>query len=790
MSSIHDQPSQPQAAAPGFVDWPGTLSAPACLNELVCDEGGQPLDYRIIDVNPGFESMTGLSREQTAGRLASELYGPAPESTLAGFAQATASGALFSLDTCLGKRDCRVTALPAGQGRFVTVFAERANSPPRMPVARTATEPGERGLDYREFFDLAPDYCYVVSAEGFITDVNRAACAALGRDRDELVGAPVLSIYAPEWQARARKLVERWRRTGRLDNEEMTIVSRDGTRRMVLLSVIAARGERGRLLHSVLVQRDITLLRQAETALRDSRDSFTDLVANVGDGVVIADAEENCISANRAAAELFGVTLSELVGHQVRRFVTDEGWQRILAETARRRTGEISSYDLDIIRPDGDVRNTVLSASPRYDVLGRYTGSLAVFHDVTRLRQAEREQARLLRYAACSAREFGCLYAVSELMAASPEPTAVVLTQVADIVPASWPHGDVCGAVVTVGDTVVRSTGFAPTAWSLSAPAQGRAGEEPASRPSSAQCGVVGGITVYYRRDRSGTDEPPLPCDERDLLDSIARQLAAFVERRRAEDDLRRAHDELEERVRTRTAELEKANKLQHDLVDMVMHDLGTPMQVVSGYSSMMVEGAFGPLTDSQREALDEMQLSVKTLESLRRDMLELSRFESAQVELRLEPVDIAELVAGCIRELAFLSNHKKQRVHSFVAPHPVTCDARRIRQVVSNYLSNAIRYTQDGGRIEVRSAGDGPWLEVSVQDNGRGIEPREQRRLFEKFRQAGRRVRGSSGLGLAVVKKIVEAHGGRVWCESRPGIGSTFFFRIPTTPASEPESA
>ncbi|MFO7651169.1 MAG: PAS domain-containing sensor histidine kinase [bacterium] len=746
----------------GLVAWPDTLAVPACLNELVCDALGRPQDYRIIDVNPRFESMTGLSREKAAGRLASELYGPTPESALAGFAQATAAGTTVSLDTCLGRRDCRVTALPAGQGRFVTVFAEREAEP----------EEHGRSLDYREFFDLAPDYCYVVSAEGRLTDVNRAACAALGRTRDELVGSPVLSIYAPEWQARARKLVERWRRTGRLENEEMTIIASDGTRRVVLLSVIAARGERGHLLHSVLVQRDITLLRQAEAALRDSRDSFTDLVGNVGDGVVIADAEENCISANRAAAELFGVTLSELIGHPARRFTTDEGWQRILAETARRRTGEISSYELDIIRPDGETRNTVLSASPRYDVLGRYSGSLAVFHDVTHLRHAEREQARLLRYAACSAREFGCLYAVSELLAASPAPTAAVLAQVADIVPVSWPHGDVSGTVVTAGGIEARSAGFVPTAWNLSAPAQG-------------ENGSVGDITVYYRRDRSGTDEPPLPCDERDLLDSIARQLAAFVERRRAEDELRRAHDELEERVRRRTAELEMANKLQHDLVDMVMHDLGTPMQVVSGYSSMMVEGAFGPLTDSQREALEEMQLSVKTLESLRRDMLELSRFESTEVELKLERVDIAELVDGCIHELSFLSSHKKQRVNSFVAPRCVTCDARRIRQVVANYLSNAIRYTQDGGRIEVRSACDDPWLEVSVQDNGRGIEPRDQRHLFEKFRQAGQRVRGSSGMGLAVVKKIVEAHGGRAWCESRPGIGSTFYFRIPTAPAS-----
>ncbi len=745
-----------------FAGWPGAFTAPACLNELVCDDSGHPRDYRIIDVNTGFESFVGVPRDRVAGRLMSELYGPAPERELGEFAHVTTAGTTTSLDIRLGDRACRVTAVPAGERRFVTVFADR----------RPETAQPERRIDYHEFFSLAPDYCYVVAPDGRIADANPAACAALGWTREELIGRPVMSIYAPEWQAHGRRLVERWRRTGRLDNEEMTIVSRDGARRLVLLSALSARGPDGRLQHTILIQRDMTVLRQAEAALRGSRDNFTELVECVGDGVVIADADENCISANRAAADLFGVSLTELIGHPVRRFTTVEGWQRILAETARRRTGEISSYELDIVRPDGEVRHTIVAASPRYDVVGRYSGSLAVLHDVTSLRQAEQEQARLLRYATCSVREFGCLYTVSELLASSTAPTAAVLGQVADLVPSSWPHGDVTGALVTALGVEYRSAGFAPTPWSLAAAAEG-------------ESGTVGGITIYYGHDRSGTTEPPLPCDERDLLDSIARQLAAFIERRRAEDGLRRARDELEERVRQRTAELERANKLQHELVDMVMHDLGTPMQIVSGYSAMMLDGALGPLSPSQRDALNEMQLSIRTLEGLRRDMLELSRFDSTRVELKHEPVDIAELVRDCIRELSFLSNHKKQRVNSFVPPAIVACDARRIRQVIANYLSNAIRYTGENGRIEVHSSADDGWLEVSVRDNGRGIDPREVNRLFQRFRQAGQQVRGSSGLGLAVVKKIVEAHGGRVWCESTPGIGSTFYFKIPTEPGS-----
>jgi PAS domain S-box-containing protein len=744
------------------VAWPGSITAPACLNELVCDEVGRPQDYRIIDVNEGFETLTGFHRLQAAGRLASELYGPPAESDLAKFADVTAAGTAIDLETCVGTRACRVTALPAGERRFVTVFADDHPAPAGPDIA----------IDFHDFFNLAPDYYFVVSPSGVIEEANPAACAALGTTRAELVGRHIRSIYAQEWQARAGKLVERWRRTGHLDNEEMVIAGRDDSRRMVLLSTRDVRDSRGRVLHSVVVQRDITLRRQAEDALRDSRDSFTELVQQIGDGVIIADADENCVSANRAAAELLGVSLSELIGHPVRRFTTVQGWQRILAETARRRTGQISSYDMEFVRPDGSTCHAVVSASPRYDVVGRYAGSLAVLHNVTRLRQAEADQAKLLRYAACSAREFGCLYAVSELLASSGAATESVLAQVADIIPAAWPHGDVAGARIVTDRRDTRSAGCTETPWSVTARAVSEAGD-------------VGSITIYYRRDRGGSPDPPLPCDEKDLVDSIARQLASFIERRKAEDELRRAHDELEQRVRERTAELEQVNRLQHDLVDMVMHDLGTPMQIVSGYSSMIIEGLLGPVSEDQRKALEEMQLSVKTLEGLRRDMLELSRFDSAMVRLDLQPTDVAALVAECVRELSFLIHHRRHQVASFVPPLRVECDARRIRQVVTNYLSNAIRYTPDGGRIELAARIDDDWLEVSVKDNGRGIAPGEANKVFEKFRRADRRSRSSSGMGLAVVKRIVEAHGGRAWCESRLNVGSTFYFRIPVRSGS-----
>ncbi len=743
------------------VGWLPAFSLPACLSEIVCDENGNPTDWRIIDVNPEFEAFSGWPRTQSEGRLGSELWGDDGRSVLAGYLVAAAGQIPAGVDTCLGERLCHVTAIAAGEHRFLTFFLDGSS-------AGAAT-------DYREFFVMVPDLLLVLGPGWQIVDCNPAAAAVLGSDRSTVLGRRLVDFFAEEWRDRGAKMLELLAATGRIDNEELGVAGSSGERRLMLCSGRAVRDRSGGVFRAALVMRDITNLRHTEGILRTEQDNFAQLLEQVGDGVIVADAAENCIAVNRAMAELLGVSREELLGQQVRRFTTAEGWERIMAETARRRTGTVSSYELEFIRPDGQVRQVLVSAAPRYGENGSYAGSLAVLHDITARRAVEAELSRMLHYATSSVREFGCLCSVSELLALSKASSEKVLAEAATVVVQSWPHAEVAGVVIRTPEREYRSAGFAVTPWEMRAQWTG----------GSSGAGEIG---IFFSRDRTGTTEPPLPCDERDLLNSIARQIGAFIERRTAEAELRRSRLELEERVRARTAELEHTLQLQHDLVDMVMHDLGAPMQVIGGYAAMISDGTLGAVNGEQRAALEEMQCSIRTLESLRRDMLELSRFRSAWMELKLEPTDIAALVTDCIRELSFLIRHKGHRVVSLVTSCPVVCDGRRIKQVITNYLSNAIRYTPDSGHIQISSRQGEGWLEVAVQDNGRGIDRADIGRLFDKFEQSGTPVSGSSGIGLAVVKKIVEAHKGRVWCESLPGVGSTFYFRIPTDPRSVSE--
>jgi signal transduction histidine kinase len=227
--------------------------------------------------------------------------------------------------------------------------------------------------------------------------------------------------------------------------------------------------------------------------------------------------------------------------------------------------------------------------------------------------------------------------------------------------------------------------------------------------------------------------------------------------------------------------QLVEANKAKSEFMDMAVHDFGTPMSVIRSYLELFRDGLLGELNERQCAAVQRMLVTEHTLEGLRADMLELSRFEHDPLELKKEPVDIRELVQPCVEEVEYQARSKHLRVSADLPRLEFVCDERRVRQAIGNYLSNAVRYTAEGGTIRVTAARQNGHVQVSVADTGRGIASEDLENVFVGFYRSGKKVDGSTGLGLAVVRKVVEAHGGRAWCESELGKGSTFHFTIPT---------
>ncbi len=230
--------------------------------------------------------------------------------------------------------------------------------------------------------------------------------------------------------------------------------------------------------------------------------------------------------------------------------------------------------------------------------------------------------------------------------------------------------------------------------------------------------------------------------------------------------------------------ELRALDRLKSDLLANVSHELRTPLTSLKGYTEMLHEELLGPLTEAQREALEVSTRSIDRLLYMIDEMLSYARFESGAVQLERRNVDLAA-VARQVVEGAFAARGPQLNLHLDVEANlpAVEADGQRIAQVLENLLTNALKFTPDNGRVEVRLWRDGGEVVAEVADTGIGIAPEEQRRIFERFYQvqsSSTRKYGGIGLGLAIVRQILDAHGATIELASEPGKGSTFRFRLP----------
>ena len=226
--------------------------------------------------------------------------------------------------------------------------------------------------------------------------------------------------------------------------------------------------------------------------------------------------------------------------------------------------------------------------------------------------------------------------------------------------------------------------------------------------------------------------------------------------------------------------ELEAASRHKSEFLANMSHELRTPLNAIIGFSEVLLEQMFGAVNDKQKEYLEDILSSGRHLLLLINDVLDLSKVEAGMMELQLSTFSLPALLQGgvtIVRERA--ARHSIAlglEIPADVAD--VEADEVKIKQVVFNLLANAVKFTPDGGRVDLRAQRVGNEIHVAVADTGIGIDPADQTRIFEEFQQAGQRE--GSGLGLALARRFVDLHGGTLTLESEVGVGSTFTFTLP----------
>jgi signal transduction histidine kinase len=279
---------------------------------------------------------------------------------------------------------------------------------------------------------------------------------------------------------------------------------------------------------------------------------------------------------------------------------------------------------------------------------------------------------------------------------------------------------------------------------------------------------IIGGLVV--NRKTPGEFSPEVI----ELLRTFATQSALAIQNAR-----------LFQEIEVKSQQLEVANRHKSEFLANMSHELRTPLNAIIGFSEVLIERMFGELNEKQDEYLKDIFASGRHLLSLINDILDLSKIEAGKMELELTTFDLPAAMENALTLVkGRAGNHGiglnldvDRGLGEFVA------DERKIKQVLVNLLSNAVKFTPEGGRVDVRAAPADGGVEIAVSDTGIGIAAEDQEAIFEEFRQVGTdyaKKREGTGLGLALTKRIVELHGGRIWVKSEVGRGSTFTFTLP----------
>ena len=234
------------------------------------------------------------------------------------------------------------------------------------------------------------------------------------------------------------------------------------------------------------------------------------------------------------------------------------------------------------------------------------------------------------------------------------------------------------------------------------------------------------------------------------------------------------------------TRQLAELDQLKAEFVSVASHELKTPINVIIGYTQLLREELYGPLTDKQRKVAETLETQSKTLARLVSQLLDVTRFEAGAGKLDVRPVELQGLLHQLEQAFQVLADQRGIRFNVVVhdgLPQTVHWDSDRINEVLGNLLSNAFKFTDRGGEVQLTVMPTDHSVQMEVRDTGAGIPAEQLPRIFDKFFQADNQdaaAHAGSGLGLAIARSIVEAHTGHITCDSTPGVGTTFTIVLP----------
>jgi PAS domain S-box-containing protein len=659
----------------------------------------------------------------------------------------------------------------------------------------------EASWQFAALIESTDDAIVGTDLDGIITSWNAGAEKLYGYSSDAAIGQPIALIFPPDRTNEDDALLRRARAGEQVRDLETVRRRQDGSDVIVSITLSPIRTDSGDVIGTLRIARDISRRRRDERAAR----RLAAIVASSDDAIVSKDLRGIVTSWNRAAEQMFGYTAAEIIGRSIRAIIPADRQaeeDHVLASISR---GEkVDHFDTVRRRKDGSLIPISLTVSPIIDEDGTVIGASKIARDISERREAEAERNRLLALSQQNARvtqtlnqvgtvvsstldrriiiqavtdaatagthaDFGAffyniideqsgqdyeLYALSGVLkdafAKSPPPEATPLFGPAFHEKTLVRIDDVLQDPRLAGNPPFRGLppGHPPVRSYLAAPVKARSGE------------VLGGLFFGHSEVGQFTEE-----DER-LVAGISVWASVALENARL------------------YAEVQESSRLKDEFLATLSHELRTPLNALLGYARMIRSGVIA--AEGHRRAVETIERNAMSLSQIVEDILDVSRIISGKIRLNVQTVDLPKVIGTAVEAMMPAATAKNIKIDLVMDPRaaPISGDPERLQQVAWNLMTNAVKFTPPGGRVQVRLERVNSHIEIVVSDTGIGIRPDFLPHIFERFRQADsgtNRERGGLGLGLGIARQLVELHGGTIEATSAGvGQGSTFRVKLP----------
>ena len=596
----------------------------------------------------------------------------------------------------------------------------------------------------------APDPVFVCDLEGKILEANEAVSRLLGLRRDEVLEQSISRFLG---QDEAREFVVALREVVERDvtrNVRLQPRSASGEMIPTTLNASALRDTDGSIIGAIGILRDMRELDQAR-AYAES------LIKNAPDPVFVSDLEGKIHQANDAVFSLLGFRPDELIEQSLSRIISpEETWEFMVALREVVDRGVTRNARLHPRSASGAVIPTTLNASALRDTDGRVIGAIGILRDMRELDKARAYAESLIKNA--------------------PDPVFV---------------SDLEGKILQANDAVSHLLGFRQDEVVEQSVSRFLGADETREFVAALREVVEHGVSRNVRlHPRSASGEViSTTLNASALRDAYGNVIGAIGILR----DMR-AYEQVLHDLEDSRRELRDADQAKDRFLAIVSHELRTPLTAMLGWVRLLTTGRLDDATSAR--ALPVIERNTKLLAQLIDDLLDVSGIIAGKLRLEVGPVDLVAVIESAIEAVQGLADAKSIGLKAVLDPSAgsVAGDPGRLQQVVWNLLANAIKFTPNRGRIDLRLERAGSHARLTVRDTGRGISPELLPHIFDRFRQDERtRQHGGLGLGLAIVRHIVKLHEGNVWAESEgEGRGATLVVELPlpiedVSPAAKP---